>query len=140
MLVASTYTITFDSYSKIVTIEDVDAGYDIYINDNMQGSSWPVSFDAQYKFTQSATDENIYELTFTFDGKYEFGFKAYPAGTTQTTANSDWIGLAMMGTEGTANSLFTDESSASNFVSTVAGTYRIVYNAETEKIDFYTVD
>ena len=139
VLIASTYNITFDSYSKIVTIEDVNAGYDIYINGSMQGSSWPVSFDAQYKFTQSGTDENIYELTYTFDDVYEFGFKAYPAGTTQTTANSDWLGLAMMGTTGTANDSFRG-TSASNFMSTVPGTYRIVYNAETETIDFYTVE
>lgn len=139
VLIASTYTITFDSYSKIVTIEDMALGYDIYINGNMQGASWPVSFDAQYKFTQSETDENIYELTFTFDDEYEFGFKAYPAGTTDPASNSDWLGLAKMGTEGTANNLFKG-TSASNFMSTVPGTYRIVYNAETDTVDFYAVD
>lgn len=140
VLIPSTYTITFDSYSKIVTIEDMEAGYDIYINGNMQGASWPVSFEDQYQFTRSETDKDLYELTFTFDGKYEFGFKAYPAGTTETTANSDWIGLAKLGTDGTANGLFKDESSASNFVSTVAGTYRIVYNAKTGTVDFYTAE
>ena len=137
VLISSTYTITFDSYSRIVTIEDVDLGYDYYINGSMQGSSWPVSFDAMYKFTQSEDNENIYELVFTFNDVYEFGFKAYPAGTTDTTDNSDWIGLSAMGTQGTANSLFTSEQSSSNFVSTTPGTYRIVYNAEAGTIDFY---
>ena len=139
VLIASIYTITFDSYSKIVTIEDTALGYDIYINGNMQGSSWPVSFDAQYKFTPTEANENIYELTFTFDDVYEFGFKAYPAGTTDPSSNSDWLGLAKMGTEGTANDLFKG-TSASNFMSTVPGTYRIVYNAETDTVDFYAVD
>lgn len=138
VLVASTYTITFDSYSKIVTIEDTALGYDIYINGNMQGSSWPVSFDAQYKFTPTEANENIYELTFTFDDVYEFGFKAYPAGTTDPSSNSDWLGLAKMGTTGTANNLFKG-TSTSNFMSTVPGTYRIVYNAETDTVDFYAV-
>ena len=43
-----------------------------------------------------------------------------------------------MGTSGDANSIFTPES-GTNFVCSVAGTYKIVYDIETETIDFYAV-
>ena len=70
---------------------------------------------------------------------YEFDLKVFPEGTTDTGANKESKGLAKMGTEGTANSLFKGTHEV-NFMSTKPGTYRIVYNAETDTVDFYAVD
>lgn len=136
---AGVYDITFDSYSKILTIvehaESADTR-DIYIKGaNING--WAHNWSEDYLFKLSA-DEKSYEYTLTVEeGKeVEFGFENHPKG--ETTGYGDYIGASAMGTEGDANSKFAP-ATGSNFKCSTAGTYKIVYNIETGKVDFYTL-
>lgn len=133
------YDITFDSYSKIITItEHIDSAdtLDIYIKgQNING--WSHGWSEDYLFTLSA-DETKYEYTLTVeeDKAVSFGFEKHPKG--ETTGYGDYLGASAIGTSGDANDKFTPES-GSNFTCSTAGTYKIVYNIETGKVDFYGV-
>ena len=133
------YDITFDSYSKIITIvthTDSDDTLDIYIKGaNVNG--WSHNWSADYLFTLSADGKQYeYTLTVEADKAVEFGFEKHPKG--EVTGYGDYLGASAIGTSGDANSLFTP-ASGSNFTCSTAGTYKIVYNIETGKIDFYKV-
>ena len=56
----------------------------------------------------------------------------------ETTGYGTYIGAAAIGTNGDANSVFTP-ASGSNFTCSTAGTYKVVYDIATEKVDFYAV-
>lgn len=133
VVTAGTYNITFDSYSKIVKIKSANAGYDIYIKGGMNG--WEHAFGAQYKLTKSTTDSKVYEITLAFEANWELGLAKYDEGA--TSGNGDWIGLANLGTAGDANEQFKQDSG--NLKCKTAGTYKVSYNIETGKIDFYAV-
>lgn len=137
VLKAGTYNITFNSYSKMITFENASLGLDVYISGSMAGqTSWDPAFDAQWKFAQTA--EGVYEITLTFEEGVQFGLRTFPEGTTaEDKIPHNWVGLDHIGTEGDANAIF--NSGASNFVCSVAGTYRIVYNSTTGLIDVYNV-
>lgn len=127
------YDISFDSYSKIITIKSVNAGFDIYIKGGMNG--WSHNFDAQYKMTKSAKEANVYEITLEFEANWELGLAKYDEGV--KTGDGEWVGLDNLGTSGDANEQFSQASG--NLKCKQAGTYRVTYNTETGKIDFYAV-
>lgn len=127
------YDISFDSYSKVITIKSANAGFDIYIKGGMNG--WDHAFDAQYKLTKSETKANVYEITLTFEKDWQLGLAKYDEGA--TTGNGEWIGLDNLGTSGDANDKFAVTSG--NLTCNTAGTYRVTYNTETGKLDFYAV-
>lgn len=130
VLEAGTYTIAFDSYSKIVTIESADAVYDIYLSGSVAAQTgWNPNFESQFKFTQSDSDKDVYELTYTFAVEEQFGLRIYPQGASDASANYEWIGVAA-GAKDEVTATFTSES-ASNFQCTVAGTYKLSYNMST---------
>ncbi len=133
VVTAGTYNITIDSYSKIVNIKSADAGYDIYIKGGM--NSWNHAFNAQYKLTKSSENANVYEITLAFEANWELGLAKYDEGA--NSGNGEWIGLANLGTSGDANEQFRQESG--NLKCKTAGTYKVTYNLETGKIDFYAV-
>lgn len=140
VLTAGVYDISFDSYSKIITItEHTDSAdtLDIYI----KGSginSWAHNFDAQWKFGISEDGKTYeYTLTVTADTAVEFGMERHPKG--ETTGYGDYLGASVIGTSGDANALFTP-ASGSNFKCSTAGTYKIVYDIESGKVDFYKVN
>lgn len=134
---AGSYDITFDSYAKIITIvqhiESKDT-LDIYIKGDMI-NSWSHNWSEDYLFTLSA-DETKYEFTLTVEGgkKVEFCMEKHPKGEQQ--GYGDYLGAATMGTSGDANAKFTPES-GSNFTCSEAGTYKVVYDIATGKVDFY---
>ena len=127
------HDISFDSNSKIMTIKSANAGFDIYIKGGMNG--WDHAFNAQYKLTKSETEANVYEITLTFEKDWPLGLAKYDEGA--TTGNGEWIGLDNLGTSGDANDKFAVTSG--NLTCNTAGTYRVTYNTETGKIDFYAV-
>lgn len=137
VLRAGTYNITFNSYSKMITFENTSLGLDVYISGSMAGQTgWDPAFDAQWKFTKTA--EGVYEITLTFEEGVQFGLRTFPEGTTaQDGVPHNWVGLDHIGEEGDANAIF--NSGASNFVCSIAGTYRVVYNSNTGLIDVYNV-
>lgn len=130
VLEAGTYNITFDSYSKIVTIEDANAVYDIYLSGSVAAQTgWNPNFEAQFKFTQSDSDKDIYELTYTFAVDEQFGLRIYPEGANDASANYTWVGVAAGATD-EVTATFTS-ANANNFQCTVAGTYKLSYNMST---------
>ena len=134
---AGNYDIVIDNYSKIVTIiahTDSADTLDIYIK-GAGINDWAHNFSADYVFTMSA-DQKTYEYLLTVNGNIEFGMEKHPKG--ETTGYGDWLGLAAIGTSGDANELF-NPGSGGNFKCSTPGSYRVVYDIATGKIDFYAV-
>lgn len=139
VLNAGNYDITFDAYAKMITIvEHIESKdtLDIYIKGEAI-NSWSHGFSADYLFTISE-DETTYEFILTVEeGKIgPFGLEKHPKGEKQ--GYGSFLGASTMGTQGDANDIFTP-TAGSNFTSSVAGRYKIVYNIETGTVDFYTV-
>ena len=141
VLTEGVYDITFDSYSKIITISEYVEGanpadtLDVYIKGSAV-NSWNHNFSADYRFTLSE-DESSYELTITLTANDDFGIEVFSKGATEGGAFKK---TGVIGTAGDANSLFVPEGGGDvNFVCSVAGTYRIVYNISADTVDFYTV-
>lgn len=135
VVTAGKYDITFDNYSKILTItehSDEAVVYDIYIKGSQWGTGWPLLPENVFK--QSTSDANVYELTVDISQNTEFGFSQYVKGDTKNQIK--FINAGDLGTAGDANSLF---GTSGNFRCSAAGKYKIVYNIETQKIDFYAV-
>lgn len=134
---AGTYDIAIDNYSKIVAItahtNSADT-LDIYIK-GAGINDWAHGFDAKYVFTLSA-DQKTYEYLLNVDGNVEFGMEKHPKG--ETSGYGDWLGLAAIGTSGDANELV-NPGSGSNYKCSTPGTYRVVYDIATGKVDFYAV-
>lgn len=141
VLKAGTYNVTFNRYSKMITFENADLGLDVYISGSMEGQTgWNPNFEAQWKFTKSATEADVYELTLTFAEGVQFGLRTFPEGTTEADGvNYTWVGVSAMGTAGDANSIFQPES-GNNFTCSVAGAYKLVYNAKAGTLDIYAVN
>lgn len=140
VLAAGKYDISFNSYAKIITItQHIDAAdtLDIYLK-GTNINKWSHGFSNQWRMTLSE-DQTKYEITFTVsDGAaVEFGFEKHPKG--ETTGYGTYVGAAAMGTSGEANDLF-KPASGSNFTCSVGGTYKVVYDIATEKVDFYAVN
>ena len=137
VLTEGVYDITFDSYSKMITItaytESADT-LDIYIKGSGV-NGWNHNWSEDYLMALAEDEEN-YEITITFTANDDFGFELHPQG--ETTGYGTYIGASAMGTSGDANAIFTP-ASGTNFVCSVAGTYRIVYNIAAGTMDFYTV-
>lgn len=139
VVTAGAYDITFNSYSKIITItQHIDSAdtLDIYIKGaNING--WSHDWSEDYLMTL-AQDEATYEYTLTVeaDKAVTFGLEKHPKG--EKTGYGDFLGAAAMGTDGDANTAFTPES-GNNFTCSAAGTYKVVYTIATGKVDFYAV-
>lgn len=131
---AGTYIISFDSYSKIITIVDPNADpFDIYIKGGMNG--WEHKFNADFRLTRSETNKDEYSITLAFEANWEVGLAQYAAG--ENSGNGGWIGLDKLGTTGDANDKFAVTSG--NLKCNTAGTYKVLYNVTTEKLNFYAV-
>ncbi|MDE5896712.1 MAG: hypothetical protein K2H43_02720, partial [Clostridia bacterium] len=135
-----TYNITFDSYSKMMTIQAVNANYDVYISGSMAGQTgWNPNYESQWKFTKSADNGNVYELTVELAEDVQFGLRVFPEGAVADDGqNYSWVGVAAGGTEG-VTSEFTSANQY-NFQCTASGTYKLSYNAKTGVLDIYQVN
>ncbi len=131
------YNITFNSYSKIITIESADAAYDVYISGSMEGQTgWNPNYEQQWKFTKSASDKNVYELTIELAVGVQFGLRVFPEGAVADDGQKHtWVGVTAGGTEG-VTSAFTSANQY-NFECTAAGTYKLTYNAITGVLNIY---
>lgn len=135
VLTEGVYDITFDSYSKVITITaytDSADTLDIYIKGSGV-NGWNHNWSTEYLMTLTE-DEMRYEITVTFTANDDFGFELHPQG--ETTGYGTYIGASAMGTSGDANAVFTP-ASGTNFVCSAAGTYRIVYHIAAGTMDFY---
>lgn len=140
------YVVTFDSYSKIITIETTAADkYDIYIKGSNIGTQqgWKHNFDAQYRMTISADNAQYeYTLIVEADKAVEFGLARYAKGASAVAgANVNggiFIGKSDIGNSGDKNSEFNGATN-NNLKCITAGTYKIVYTIATGKVDFYAV-
>ena len=128
---SGTYNITFNSYSKVLTIAKV--GKDVFVKGTMNG--WKHEFKDEFKMTANSENKNIYEITLTFAKDVEFGLDAYNIGAKD---GGLWVGKDKLGTDGDANAIFTVEGK-NNICCSEAGEYRVVYNYKTDKIDIYKV-
>ena len=130
VLADGTYNITFDPYSKLITIEAANAQTVVYLNGTING--WSHSFSETYRFTRNEETGN-YEFTYTFAEGDQFGLVVNP---TEAAPSQTWVGVGAMGTSGDANATF---AGTSNFTCSVAGTYRVVYDADAGTVDIYAV-
>ena len=130
VLTDGTYNITFDPYSKLITIEDANAQTVVYLNGTI--NEWSHSFSETYRFTFNEETGN-YEFTYTFAEGDQFGLVVNP---TEAAPSQTWVGVGAMGTSGDANATF---AGTSNFTCSIAGTYRVVYNADAGTVDIYAV-
>ncbi|MEG2014965.1 MAG: SusF/SusE family outer membrane protein, partial [Clostridia bacterium] len=135
VLKAGTYNITFNSYSKMFKIEKAILERDVYIKGTING--WNHNFDAANKFTLVAGSEVEYEMTKTFAVKDEFGLAVYVLGG--TTGMGDFLAKGALGdAAGNVNAKFIDAAKG-NLIASEAGSFRIVYNRETKKINIFAV-
>ena len=133
---AGTYNITFDSYSQMITIND---GFDIYIKGGM--NNWTHNYAEEWRMTQNAENEMLYEITVEFTAGQEFGFAQYNKGEdapelaasggtflnkTKAGAAEDYRRLCPGRGVRTLRRAFREH-------------YRVVYDAEKDTIDFYKV-
>lgn len=128
---SGTYNITFNSYSKVLTIAKV--GKDVFVKGTMNG--WKHEFKDEFKMTANSENKDVYEITLTFEKDVEFGLDAYNIGAKD---GGLWVGKDKLGTDGDANAIFTVEGKG-NICCSEAGEYRVVYNYKTDKIDIYKV-
>lgn len=128
---SGTYNITFNSYSKVLTIAKV--GKDVFVKGTMNG--WVHEFKDEFKMTANSENKDVYEITLTFAKDVEFGLDVYNIGAKE---GGLWVGKDKLGTDGDANAIFTVEGKG-NICCSEAGEYRVVYNYKTDKIDIYKV-
>lgn len=128
---SGTYNITFNSYSKVLTIAKV--GKDVFVKGTMNG--WNHEFKDEFKMTANSENKEVYEITLTFAKDAEFGLDAYNIGAKE---GGLWVGKDKLGTDGDANAIFTVEGK-SNICCSEAGEYRVTYNYKTGIIDIYKV-
>lgn len=133
VLKEGSYDITFDAYSQIISVSEhvEEVSYDIYIKGGM--NSWNFGFKEEWKLTKNTENPSLYEITLDFEKDWEVGLALFNEG--ETTGYGTWIGLEKLGTSGDANDKFAVASG--NLKCNTAGKYKVVYNIETEKIDFY---
>ncbi len=113
VLTEGTYNITFNSYSKIILIEDANQVNDVYIVGSMTGEGgWKVA--DSYKMTLSG---NSYSITVTLAANDEFGVRVMAG---QTTTQKSWYASSVV--EGTPAGF---DVSGNNIKCTAAGTYTI---------------
>ena len=99
---SGTYTITFNSYSKVLTIAKV--GKDVFVKGTMNG--WVHEFKDEFKMTANSENKEVYEITLTFAKDVEFGLDVYNIGAKE---GGLWVGKDKLGTTGDANAIFTVE-------------------------------
>lgn len=128
---SGTYNITFNSYSKVLTIAKV--GKDVFVKGTMNG--WNHEFKDEFKMTANSENKDVYEITLTFAKDVEFGLDAYNIGAQE---GGLWVGKDKLGTTGDANAIFTVEGKG-NICCSEAGEYRVTYNYKTGIIDIYKV-
>lgn len=128
---SGTYNITFNSYSKVLTIAKV--GKDVFVKGTMNG--WNHEFKDEFKKTANGENKEVYEITLTFEKDVEFGLDAYNIGAKE---GGLWVGKDKLGTTGDANAIFTVEGKG-NICCSEAGEYRVTYNYKTGIIDIYKV-
>lgn len=133
VLKEGSYDITFDAYSQIISVSEhvEEVSYDIYIKGGM--NSWNFGFKEEWKLTKNTENSSLYEISLDFEKDWEVGLALFNEG--ETTGYGTWIGLEKLGTSGDANDKFAVASG--NLKCNTAGKYKVVYNIETEKIDFY---
>lgn len=128
---SGTYNITFNSYSKVLTIAKV--GKDVFVKGTMNG--WVHEFKNEFKMTANSENKEVYEITLTFAKDVEFGLDVYNIGAKE---GGVWVGKDKLGTTGDANAIFTVEGKG-NICCSEAGEYRVTYNYKTGIIDIYKV-
>ncbi len=130
VLVGGNYNISFNEYTKIMTITKAEpVHYDVFIKGGM--NSWDHAFNADY---QLAMDGDSYQIVLNFEAGWEFGLVGYQSNA--HVGYGDWIGKANIGTSGDANAIFIQEG-ANNLKCSVAGTYKIIYNKTANTVDIY---
>lgn len=133
VLKEASYNVTFDPYTQQISISRYGTftTYDVYIKGGM--NNWAFNFLPEWKLTQNEIDPTIYEITLDFEENWEVGLVYYNVG--ETTGYGTWVGREKLGTSGNANDKFQTESG--NLKCNTADKYRVVYNQETDNIDFY---
>lgn len=142
VVTAGTYNIEFDAYAKIIKIVPADMVHTVYIKGSF-APSWKITDEAgnlldEYKLTQ--TEDGIFEITMTVtDEMVAAGKKWECMLMLDTTTGSDGtpmgVGYLDADSDSNVNALFRE--STHNIVTTTAGTYRIVFNLETNKINIF---
>lgn len=121
VLKTSDYKITFNSHSKMITIEDENIPDDAYVYGTMTGAGWAV--DPAWKMTYDA-DAKTYTLTKEFTEGDRFGIRICVGNTTdqRSWANASNVSGSPAGFD----------ISGSDISCTVTGTYTVVVDMSGE--------
>ncbi len=131
------YDISFDSYSKIITITvhtDSADTLDLWIKGTGAGLTWDPNFQEKFRMTLSADGES-YEYTITVTDSVEFGIAKYAKGSHE--GYGEYINVSKLGTAGDANDKFKEDTN--NIKCITPGTYKVVYNIAAGTVDIYEV-
>ena len=134
------YDISFNSYSKIITIAaHIDSAdkFDLYIKgEGING--WNHNFAEEYRMTLSA-DGTAYEITITVTDSVEFGLEKYNKG--EASGYGEFLNKTTLGNAANnVNGLFLESTTNNNFKCTTAGTYKIVYTISSGEVNIFQVN
>ena len=144
VVTAGTYNIEFDAYAKIITIVPADMQHTVYIKGSFV-EGWKITDENgelidDYKLEE--TSDGVFEITMTITDEMVNGATWQAGLQLDTTTGSDgtFIGAGALGEDAAdnANALFRPETGG-NLTSTTAGTYRFVYDLNTDKLNIYEV-
>ena len=144
VVTAGTYNIEFDAYAKIITIVPADMQHTVYIKGSFV-EGWKITDENgelidDYKLEE--TSDGVFEITMTITDEMVNGATWQAGLQLDTTTGSDgtFIGAGALGEDAAdnANALFRPETGG-NLTSTTAGTYRFVYDLNTDELNIYEV-
>ena len=144
VVTAGTYNIEFDAYAKIITIVPADMQHTVYIKGSFV-EGWKITDENgelidDYKLEE--TSDGVFEITMTITDEMVNGATWQAGLQLDTTTGSDgtFIGAGALGEDAAdnANALFRPET-GNNLTSTTAGTYRFVYDLNTDELNIYEV-
>lgn len=122
ILKTSDYKITFNSISKMISVEDLNIPDDVYVYGTMTGAGWAV--DAEWKMTYDA-DALTYTITKEFTEGDQFGLRICVGNDSGNQRG--WVGSSNV--SGTPEGF---DLSQSNIACTVTGTYTLVLDMSGE--------
>lgn len=121
ILKTSDYKLTFNSHSKMITLEDLNIADDAYVYGTMTGAGWAV--DAEWKMTFDA-EAKTYTITKEFTEGDQFGIRICVGNTSDQRT---WVGASNV--SGTPAGF---DVSKSNITCTATGTYTLVLDMNGE--------
>ncbi len=129
-LKAGEYKVTYDAYSRTVTLENLNPTYEYFVKGTING--WAHGAAVEYKLIKG--EGSVYSIEITLPLNAEFGIDKCFEGT---ATSAGFINAAALGSAtGNCNSLF---GTSGNLKAAEAGVYRLEYDAENGTLNIFKV-